>query len=391
MMSFLAANKYALLFYLAIVILLFIFRKKFEIHSKIIAMYRTKVGVAFMNRIGKKYSEFLKWLGFIGMGVGYVGLFLISYLLIKNLIDLFFVPGAQSAVVPVIPGIAIPGSPIVIPLITGWLGLFLVVLIHEGSHGVIARAHNLKVKASGIFFLGPLMGAFVEPDEKELNKADDMTQYSVFAAGPFSNIILALILIAILNLIFTPIAGAITIEKGLPLAGVEPGLAADSAGLAEGMVITDVNGIEVKNYDEFVNAISCSKPGEELKITANNSEYLLLLTEHPQNPGKGYLGLYASKHAETELKNNSTAGKVGYAIFTWIIELFFVTGILSLGIGLVNLLPLGPLDGGHMSRLAFSRIKGKEKGLLWWKRISMLMLFIIILNIVWPIFRHFMI
>lgn len=386
-MSFWSTNKYALIFYLIIIILLFIFRKKFEIHAKVVAMYRTKVGVSFMNRIGKKYSEFLKWLGFIGIGVGFTGLFVISYMLIKNLVDLFITPTAQSAVVPVIPGITIPGSPIVIPLVTGWIGLFIVVLIHEASHGLVARAHNLKVKSSGIFFFGPLMGAFVEPDEKDLRAASDTAQYSVYAAGPFSNILLALVVMALLNFVLAPVAGAMTIETGLPLSGVEPGLAAEQAGLEKGMLITQANGQEIKNYDEFSRTLDCAKPGEEFKVTADGNEYKLILGEHPENSAKGYLGIYASQHTKTELKSQTTGAKVGFDILSWFIELFLITGILSLGIGLVNLLPIGPVDGGRMSELTLRRIKGNEKGMRWWKIISMILLLVIILNLLWPLIR----
>lgn len=387
-MSFWSTNKYALFFYLIIIILLFVFRKKFEIHAKIIAMYRTKVGVSFMNRIGKKYSEFLKWLGYIGVGVGFSGLFVISYILIKNLVDLFITPTAQSAVVPVIPGIAIPGSPIVIPLVTGWIGLFIVVLVHEASHGLVAQAHNLKVKSSGIFFFGPLMGAFVEPDEKDLRAASDTAQYSVYAAGPFSNILLALVVMALLNFVLAPIAGAMTIDTGLPLSDVEPGLAADQAGLQKDMLITQVNGIDVKNYDDFSDAISCAKPGEELDVVADGKKHTIILGEHPEDPAKGYLGIYASQHAKTELKSQTTGAKAGFDILSWFIELFLITGILSLGIGLVNLLPIGPVDGGRMSELTLRKLKGNEKGKRWWKIISMILLLVIILNLIWPLIRH---
>ena len=56
------------------------------------------------------------------------------------------------------------------------------VINHEFGHGVVARAHGLKIQSSGIFLLGPLFGAFVEPNEKQLKKQNDIVQYSIYSA-----------------------------------------------------------------------------------------------------------------------------------------------------------------------------------------------------------------
>ena len=42
-------------------------------------------------------------------------------------------------------------------------------------------------------------------------------------------------------------------------------------------------------------------------------------------------------------------------------ELFSLIGVLSLGIGLANLLPIAPLDGGKMLQQALHKVKGDEK------------------------------
>ncbi len=386
-MAFWADYKWVILFYSTIILLVFIFRKKFVMQNKFIAMYKTKIGLRLMDRIGNKHREKVKLLGIIGIGVGYVGLFTIIYFLLKNLIQLLTVPKAVSAVSLVIPGVKIPGSPITIPLITGWIALFLVILVHEFSHGVVARAHKLKVTSSGIFFLGPLMGAFVEPEEKKLRKADDITQYSVYAAGPFSNVLLALVCIALLTWVLVPVANAMVSEVGVSLAGVNEGLPAHEAGLAGNMIITNINGVDIANYDDFVGVVKHLRPNETVSITADGKDYTLTTVAHPNDPLQGYLGVLANSRPAREEKINTLWYSILYKIVSWIGELISITGLLSFGIGLANLLPLGPVDGGRMVLTSLTRIMGSKKGQSVWAKISILTLILLAINLFWPLLK----
>jgi len=386
-MSFWQDYRWVILFYSTIVLLVFIFRKKFTMQGKFIAMYKTKIGLKLMDKIGNNHRETVKLMGVIGIGVGFVGLFTILYFLFKNLIQLLTVPKAVSAVSLVIPGVKIPGSPIMIPLITGWIALFLVILVHEFSHGVVARAHKIKVASSGVFFLGPLMGAFVEPEEKKLRKADDIQQYSVYAAGPFSNVLLALVCIVLLTYALVPLTNIMVNEVGVELAGVNEGLPAHAAGLEGNMVITDINGVDIANYNDFASVVSHLRPNESVAITADGKEYTLLTTEHPNDPMAGYLGVLANNQPKREVKVDTLWYKVIYRIVMWFGELFSICGLLSLGIGLANLLPLGPVDGGRMVLTSLSRIKGKKKGQSWWAKISILTLILLAVNLFWPVLK----
>jgi membrane-associated protease RseP (regulator of RpoE activity) len=334
-----------------------------------------------MDRLGTKHSETVKVLGYIGIGAGYIGLFVIVYYLLKNLITLLTVPTATSAVSLVVPGVKIPGSPITIPLITGWIALFIVILVHEFSHGVVARAHKLPVKSSGLFFLGPLMGAFVEPEEKKLRKSSDTTQYSVYAAGPFSNVLLALVCLFFLSYALAPGLNSMEDQVGVNIVGVTEGYPAAEAGLQGNMVVTAINGEPVKNYDEFTASMKHIRPEEELSITADGKEYTFATTASPTDPKQGYLGVMAANKAVTELKNEALWFKVIHVILQWIGELLAITGLLSLGIGLANLLPLGPVDGGRMVQVTLEKIKGVAKGNLLWKRISIATLLLLAINL----------
>ena len=137
--------KWVILFYLGIILLLYLNRKKFEFQGKIVALYRTKVGLGLMDRVSNKYRELIKLLGYCAVGIAYVALILIFGLLIKATIDLVLnKPGAAGAA-PVLPGVPIAGTGLVFPLIIGWISLFIIVVVHEFSHGVVARAFKLKI------------------------------------------------------------------------------------------------------------------------------------------------------------------------------------------------------------------------------------------------------
>jgi membrane-associated protease RseP (regulator of RpoE activity) len=384
-MTFLQEYKWVILFYSAILLLLFIFRKKFDVQHKFLAMYRTKIGIKLMDKIGKKHAELVKALAYVGIGVGYIGLVAIVFMLLKNLINLLTIPTATSAVVPVIPGVKVGGFQI--PLITGWIALFIVILVHEFSHGVVSRAHNLPVKSSGIFFLGPLMGAFVEPEEKKLKKASDTTQYSVYAAGPWSNILLAGVCLLLLTYIFVPGIGAMENEVGVELVGVTEGYPAIDAGLQSGMVVTAVNNESLTNYEQFREKLSMMRPNDSISVTANGTVFTFLTVANPSDPEKGYLGVMAASKPMVELKSDAWYFNLLHAVVGWFASLFAITGLLSFGIGLANLLPLGPVDGGRMLQVTLQKIKGKEKGDMIWRKISVLTLLLLAINLFWPLFK----
>ncbi|MEK6819484.1 MAG: site-2 protease family protein, partial [Nanoarchaeota archaeon] len=75
-------------------------------------------------------------------------------------------------------------------------------ITHEFSHGIFARLHKLKIKSTGFAFLGPILGAFVEPDEKQLEKTKKLPHMSILAAGTFANLLMTILFGAIIILFF---------------------------------------------------------------------------------------------------------------------------------------------------------------------------------------------
>ncbi len=102
--------------------------------------------------------------------------------------------------------VAFPGINPAIPIGYGTISLIAAVVIHEMFHGIVARKHEIKVKSVGALFFVIPIGAFVEPDEEEVEKADPVHRRRLIAAGPGINIVIALVALVLLSLILVPAA-----------------------------------------------------------------------------------------------------------------------------------------------------------------------------------------
>lgn len=76
----------------------------------------------------------------------------------------------------------------------------------------------------------------------------------------------------------------------------------------------------------------------------------------------------------------ATYGAVGTQLRIFVIELISWLFILSIGIGLFNLIPLGPIDGGRMFKLVAEKMSSRM-GLRVWKFVSYVMLTLVVVNL----------
>ncbi|MFC1648167.1 site-2 protease family protein [Nanoarchaeota archaeon] len=378
--SFLASWQFVLIFYVALVLLIYKNREKFEFQGKVVAMYRTQIGIKAMQKLADRFRKPIIWLAYVGIVVGYLGMLVILYFILLGMWNLIFVPNAPATLAPVIPGVKIPGSPIFVPFWYGMLSIFIVIVIHEFSHGVVSKAHKIPVKNSGFVMFGPIPGAFVEPDEKELKKRKPAVQNSLFAAGPFSNIITALIILGVFAFAVNPFISNAFQPSGFNLVDVTDGLPASIAGLDTTTLYTHVGDIPVSGTAEFIQALEELKPGETVLIGSEGSMNEVVATEHPDDTEKGYIGVHC---CTTQFTNQGF-----WLQFTLIIlELLNWVFILSLGLGLANLLPLGPVDGGRMYQLVCHKFFGKKKGDVIWAKTAFIMLALIVILIFTPILK----
>ena len=109
----------AILFYSIIFILIYVNRKKFEIQGKVIALYKTKIGLKLMDKIALSHPKLLRFLSTSGIYVCFLGMIIITLFLLKGIYNLIFTPDAGAVISLVIPGIKIPGF-IYVPF---WYGI----------------------------------------------------------------------------------------------------------------------------------------------------------------------------------------------------------------------------------------------------------------------------
>ncbi|MBW3022324.1 site-2 protease family protein [Candidatus Woesearchaeota archaeon] len=374
----------AIAFYSIIVFIIIKFKDKFDFEAKFIALYRTKFGIKLMDRFAKKFPGFVKVMGYIGVAVGFAGMVFIAWFLIDNMYKLLAVPDTAAGVSIVLPGVPIPGSPIFIPFWSGIISIFIIAAVHEFSHGIVAKRFKVAVKNSGIVFFGPLIGAFVEPDEKQLANISKKKQLAMFAAGSWSNIILALVALLLLSFVVAPIwVNALDMNR-LKIYDVSKDMPAYDAGLREGDIITKVNGIDIYTTQNFTEAIDSTKPGDQLIITTEKRDYSLTTQPHPKNDSISIIGV----NIYQDLKKEVT-GKWGAKlpwIWYYLLNFLRILGLLSAGIGLANLLPISIFDGGRMFRI-FSDYAFKKKAFVVSAYVSSLFIFLLLFNIAVPFLR----
>lgn len=386
--------KAAIAFLVILAIVLYIKREKLQKQNLIssvvyILMYRTKIGLKFMDNAAKRYPKALKYIGNIGVFIGFLGMILISALIIKGTYDLFFTAGAIPSVGIVQPFAQnVPGT-FFVPFFYLIISIFVLAIVHEFSHGMMARRCGIDIKSSGLAFFGiiiPLIpAAFVEPDEKKMAKKPRKEQLSILAAGPFANIILAFVIFGIAALVASPVADAMIDYNGVLVDDLikEEGkqFPGQMAGMKKGELITSIDNESVVAMQNLTEYLQGKKPGENVDIETNVSSYNLTLGQNPKNNSMPYLGLYLKQNTKIKPGFIERYGRFTPPVVLWLLGLMIWLYALNLGIGLFNLLPIPITDGGRMLHLALEKFFQKERAFKLWKFVAMLFIVLILVNL----------
>ena len=350
--------------------ILFKDRLKIDIEGPIL-MRRTLRLRDFIDSIAKLNPRFWRGGMNIGLPVAFFFMAFMLYLLIETLPTTF----SNPQVALILPGIDIPGSPLFIPLGYGIVALMTVMVIHEFGHGIIARAEGVKIKSIGVLLLAVLPGAFVEPDEEDVEKSTRISKLRIYAAGSIFNLIIAAISLLIVMFISVMIISSVFVglpgltipgtsittqpvglningpvfptfhEEGVKISRVVPKSPADGI-LTPGTIVLGVNGANISNFNSFINVLNNTGIGENVNFQTTQGNYSVKVSSNPNNSTRGYIGIMYQQH----LVVNSNVGKtVGYQL-PWFIysikDLFFWIFLLNFAVGTFNLLPMKPLDGG---------------------------------------------
>jgi len=330
-------------------------------------LYRGKFGINWMEKKSKKHKESLKLFGYISIGFGFIGMIAAIFLILFVAFQLIFKPRTAS-VAPFLPFVDVP--------ILGYISfshwiitIFVIVLIHEAAHGLVALAHGLKIKSTGFgvfaIFAPLLPAAFVEPDEKKIEKQPDVVQYSIFAAGPISNFVLMIPLLLILLFIINPIESQITNHNGFTFDVIQNSdYPAYTQGINNGTIFNSLNGIKVISVDEFYIELQGSGPNQNIVLAYYDDfeeppiySYELTLIENPDNSRVGFLGVIGLRNS-VEIKQFALPFAPFFSWFKGLIMLMFD---ITFSLGLINLFPASITDGGRMFNLALSRISQNKK------------------------------
>jgi len=226
---------------------------------------------------------------------------------------------------------------------------------------------------------------------------------AVVAAGPIANFLFAIVALASLFIFygqpFTP----------PDIGSIQPGSAAEAAGMLPGDVIVEIDGQPIERFEE-VQQIVRTNQGTPMAIVIERGGGRISVTATPQvteltdrmgsNHRIGLLGIGRSgieyrtydpltaiwrAMEETVQLTTGTLSAVGQMIMgargteelggplriaqmsgevaqTGIVSLIWFMAILSVNLGLINLFPIPMLDGGHLLFYAVEAVRGKPLG-----------------------------
>lgn len=265
-------------------------------------LYRTDWGVRLIDRIGKKYKKTLKVLSYVSIVVGYlltIGMLYLVYTIVKLYL---FNPVAVRAIgIPpitpifpyinkVIPGLGLPNFYFTYFIIA----LAIIAIPHEFFHGIFMRRYNIRIKTTGFAFFPwffPIFpAAFVEQDEKSMEKAKNFDQMASLSAGTFANVITAIVVFLLLWGFFA--------VAFVPSGVTFDGYATSTINVAG---ITTVNGATIQNTN--YTAIVALVNGTELNnLTYRNRTYLA--TKSMLENQEGNNGTIAVYYSAPAIENN---------------------------------------------------------------------------------------
>ncbi len=309
--------------------------KNYKVQSALSKMLtRTKRGI-------RVFADVSVVAGFLMMGFAF-------WFLLANISNYFVEPTEFAELTVLIPGVTLTSASAILYFL---LSIPIVLVVHEGAHGIVATLEKIKIKNGGFAIFIALFAGFVEPDEEDFDKAKKISRLRVIGAGATSNVIFAFALGAIL--LTNPLFAIILPEpflglfyespEGVLVLSVIEGGGAEQAGIKENDIISKINDVRIVTPIDFqkINLI----PGEVVNVTVlrDGQEIVFPVTimPAPEDPERGLVGI---------MRDNNLSFKPIYNYIEWNNPQFSMfllwLWMISFFIGIINMLPLPILDGG---------------------------------------------
>lgn len=154
---------------------------------------------SFFGRLGRRQPRLLKIWFNIGVGIACVLVLCSIGLLLASLIAQFTKPADQQILTPILPGVNLPLSQVVY----FFVALITAGIVHEFGHAIAAIGEGVTVHGFGVFVMVLYPGAFVELDERDLEKLLPLQQLRIFCAGVWHNVVLCCVCLLIMILLPT--------------------------------------------------------------------------------------------------------------------------------------------------------------------------------------------
>ena len=334
-------------------------------------VYKSQRVDGILGRLARA-EKFWKLFANISVILGLIFMVAAFGYLASNLYSFFFAQQSFSEVTVLVPFLTIRDPGI---LTYFFLSLPIILIVHEGGHGVIAKLEKIKVKSGGFAIIAALFAGFVEPDEEEFNKAKPISRLRVVGAGSGANILCAVIVSALL--ITTP-TFAFVLDSlpglsaakplfyedslGVPIFDLIPDGGAGKAGLKPNDIITSVKGVTIKTPVDFSKVSLAVGESIEVKVLRNGQllTFPLVTGPSPANASRGAIGITHSGQPYYPPRI-SLGFQMPRELASFLFWLFF----LSFNIAIFNMLPFYPLDGdGFLNALISAKVPENRRKLV---------------------------
>jgi membrane-associated protease RseP (regulator of RpoE activity) len=334
-------------------------------------LYRTKRFNQLFDRLAYRYQR--GWRIFFDAGVALAlgEIAYGAYFFMTNFLALLSRPETAGRVILLIPGVTVGLQ--TLPFIL--IALAIVLVAHEGSHGISSRLEQIPVKSSGVFFFLFLPGAFVEPDDEAFKSSRLTSKLRVMAAGSLGNLAVAFVVSILILMLFTGPSGILILR-------LRQGGPAQIAGMHEWDVIQSIDGTPIRTWEDLQSYMNSVRAGSVLTITTQRGIFQIVARD-PQNASRAIIGLESYGSVEYyPVRGGVLKPQYEYnllATLSWIQNL-------SIWVAVVNMLPIYPMDGEKFTTAILSRFLPRRAN-LFRALITGLFLFIFTSNILLSFFR----